>query len=115
MYTIKFSFEEEHLASITLKKVEPGYTLLELALDNDIALHHNCGGICSCTTCHVYIEKGMEQIAVMSKRENDFIGRAVNPKRNSRLGCQSLLAEGKGTIEVIIPDQKKIKDRRYDV
>ena len=38
-------------------------------------------------------------------KEEDFIDRAVNPRLNSRLGCQSLLNEGGGEIEVMLPDQ----------
>jgi 2Fe-2S ferredoxin len=105
MYTIKFSFEQKDAGPVTLKKAEPGQTLLELALENNIDIHHDCGGICHCTTCHLYIEKGMEHIRQISTREKDFLGRTVNPKPESRLGCQSVLKEGKGVVEVVIPDQ----------
>lgn len=105
MYSIRFNFEQKDLQPLTLENVEAGQSLLEVALKNDIELHHNCGGVCACTTCHLYVEKGMEHIDELSDREEDFIDRAVSPKLNSRLGCQSLLLEGTGDIEVIIPDQ----------
>lgn len=105
MYKIKFNFEEKGQGAITLENVAAGQSLLEIALSNDIELHHNCGGVCACTTCHLYIEKGMEHIDELSDREEDFIDRAVNPKLNSRLGCQSLLLDGDGEIEVTLPDQ----------
>ena len=105
MYTVKFNFEQKGVESILLEKVEAGQTLLELALKNDIELHHNCGGVCACTTCHLYIESGMEFVDEISDREEDFIDRAVNPRLNSRLGCQSLLLEGSGLLEVKLPDQ----------
>ena len=105
MYTVKFNFEQKDLEPITLENVEDGQSLLELALKNDIELHHNCGGVCACTTCHLYVENGMEYLEELSDREEDFIDRAVNPHLNSRLGCQSLLNEGGGLIEVTIPDQ----------
>jgi 2Fe-2S ferredoxin len=105
MYTIRFNFEQKDLGPQTFENVKAGQTLLELALKNDIELHHNCGGVCACTTCHLYIEKGMEFIDEITDKEEDFIDRAVNPRLNSRLGCQSLLMEGKGEIEVLIPDQ----------
>lgn len=107
MYTVRIKFEEKRIAPITLENVEPGQSLLELALKNDIELHHNCGGVCACTTCHLYIEKGMEYIDELTDREEDFIDRAMNPKLNSRLGCQSLLNEGEGEIEVTLPDQSQ--------
>jgi 2Fe-2S ferredoxin len=105
MYTVKFNFEQKGLEPATIENVEAGLTLLEVALMNDIDLHHNCGGVCACTTCHLYIEKGMEFVEEISDREEDFIDRAANPRLNSRLGCQSLLNEGEGTIEVTLPDQ----------
>ena len=105
MYTINFKFEQKGLEPVTLNNIESGQTLLEIALKNDIELHHNCGGVCACTTCHLYIEDGMDSIDELSDREEDFIDRAVNPTLNSRLGCQSLLLEGGGVIEVTLPDQ----------
>ncbi len=105
MYTITFNFEQKDLQPVTFEKVEEGQTLLEIALKNDIELHHNCGGVCACTTCHLYVEEGMDYLEELSDREEDFIDRAVNPRLNSRLGCQSLLNKGEGDIVVTIPDQ----------
>jgi 2Fe-2S ferredoxin len=105
MYTIKFNFEQKDLAPVVLSNIESGQSLLEIALKNDIELHHNCGGVCACTTCHLYVEKGLEHIDELSDREEDFIDRAINPRLNSRLGCQSLLLDGSGEIEVTLPDQ----------
>ncbi len=79
--------------------------MLEVALKNDIELHHNCGGVCACSTCHVYVHKGEDSLEELSDKEEDFIDRAVNPRINSRLGCQCLLLEGDGEIEVTLPDQ----------
>ena len=105
MYTVKIKFEQKGLEPVILENIEAGQTLLEIALKNDIELHHNCGGVCACTTCHLYIEKGMDYIDEITDKEEDFIDRAVNPRLNSRLGCQSLLNEGGGEIEVMLPDQ----------
>lgn len=105
MYTIKFKFEQKGLEPRTLENVAAGQSLLEIALENNIELHHNCGGVCACTTCHLYVEKGMDFIEELSDREEDFIDRAMNPRLNSRLGCQSVLNDGNGEIEVTIPDQ----------
>lgn len=85
--------------------MESGQSLLEIALKNDIELHHNCGGVCACSTCHLYVEKGDSCLEELSDREEDFIDRAVNPRLNSRLGCQCVLLDGNGEIEVTLPDQ----------
>jgi 2Fe-2S ferredoxin len=105
MYTIKFRFEEKGREPITLTNIEPDQSLLEVALLNDIELHHNCGGVCACSTCHVYINKGEDYLEELSDKEEDFIDRAVNPRINSRLGCQCVLLDGDGEVEVTLPDQ----------
>jgi 2Fe-2S ferredoxin len=105
MYTIKFNFEQKGLSPITLENVEPGMSILEIALEHDIDLHHNCGMVCACSTCHLYVEKGGDYLPELTDREEDFIDRAVNPRINSRLGCQCVLEDGDGLIEVTLPDQ----------
>lgn len=79
MYTIKFNFEQKGLEAITLHNVEAGQSLLEVALGNDIELHHNCGGVCARSTCHLYVEKGADFLEELNDKEEDFIDRAVNP------------------------------------
>jgi 2Fe-2S ferredoxin len=105
MYTIKFNFEQAGMQPITLQNIEEGQSVLEVALKHNIELHHNCGGVCACSTCHVYVNKGEDFLEELSDKEEDFIDRAVNPRLNSRLGCQCLLLEGDGDVEVTLPDQ----------
>ena len=105
MYTITFKFEQKGLAPVTISQVDPEQSILEVALKNDIELHHNCGGVCACSTCHLYVESGESLIEELSDREEDFIDRAINPRLNSRLGCQCVLQEGDGEVVVTLPDQ----------
>lgn len=105
MYTIHFKFEQKGLEPVTISNVQPDQSLLEVALDNDIDLHHNCGGVCACSTCHLYVDSGEEFLAELSDKEEDFIDRAVNPRLNSRLGCQCVLQHGEGEVVVTLPDQ----------
>jgi len=105
MYTIKINFEQPGLAPVTLKNIEAGQSILEVCLKNDIELHHNCGGVCACSTCHLYVNKGESFLEELSDKEEDFIDRAVNPRLISRLGCQCLLLEDGDEVEVTLPDQ----------
>ena len=105
MYQIKVNFEQKSLEPQTIETNAIGDSLLEILLDNNIDLHHNCGAVCACSTCHLYIEKGENFVEELSDKEEDFIDRAVNPRINSRLGCQCVLQKGSGTIEVTLPDQ----------
>ena len=105
MYSIKVNFEQKGLESITLNNIKPGDSLLEILLDHEIELHHNCGAVCACSTCHIYVNKGIDFMDELSDKEEDFIDRAVNPRIESRLGCQCVLQEDKGEIEITLPDQ----------
>ena len=105
MYTIRINFEEKGLEPVTLTGIAPDQSLLEVCLDNDIELHHNCGAVCACSTCHIYVDKGGDFLEELSDREEDFIDRAVNPRINSRLGCQCVLQNGEGVVEITLPDQ----------
>lgn len=105
MYTIKINFEQKGMQAVALENIHPDQSLLEVLLDNHIELHHNCGAVCACSTCHLYVDKGMEQIEDISDREEDFIDRAVNPRITSRLGCQCVLLQGEGEIQITLPDQ----------
>ena len=108
MATIKFTFEDKSIKPVTVENVEEGYSILEIAEENDVHLNHNCGGVCACSTCHVYIEDGEDYLEEISDKEEDFIDRAINPRLESRLGCQCVILEDEAVVEVQIPDQSKI-------
>ena len=101
---VLFRFEEDSDKEVVVE-VGDGDTILDAALDNDLHLNHNCGAVCACSTCHVYIDKGMNDLPEISDKEEDFIDRAENPKINSRLACQCIVSSN---IEVTIPDQSSI-------
>ena len=105
MYNITFKFEQKGLVPISINNVAAGQSILEVALKNDIELHHNCGGVCACSTCHLYVENGEGFLEELSDKEEDFIDRAINPRLNSRLGCQCILHAGQGNVIVTLPDQ----------
>src|SRR5262249_40130722 len=49
---------------------KPG-SLLDIALHNNIRLEHNCGGNCACTTCHVIVKEGEENLSPIESDEED--------------------------------------------
>ena len=109
MYTITFKFEQKGLEPVTLENIQGDQSILEVALDNNITLHHNCGMVCACSTCHIYLENGENFVPEISDKEEDFIDRARNPRLNSRLGCQCILDPRRGgMLEVTVPDQSLI-------
>lgn len=104
IYTLKINFEEKGKESISLP-IATGESVLDVCLDHGIDLQHNCGGVCGCSTCHIYVNKGVDNVKEISDKEEDFIDRAVRPRINSRLGCQCEVIDS--DIEVTIPDQSE--------
>lgn len=107
LHTITVNFEEADHETVVIKG-EPDDSILEAVLKNDIHLNHNCGGVCACTTCHVYVDKGEDLLEEISDKEEDYIDRAINPRLESRLACQCILLDEVGNIEITIPDQSRI-------
>lgn len=109
MYNLHIKFEQAGLEPIIIKDIQGGQSILEVLLDNNIELHHNCGMVCACSTCHLYLEEGEDYVPEITDREEDFIDRARSPHINSRLGCQCLLdRKQSGDIHITIPDQSLI-------
>ena len=78
---------------------KPG-SLLDIALANGIELEHNCGGSCACTTCHVIVREGAENLSEMAEDEEDRLDTAEGLTLHSRLGCQAVV---RGDVVVEIP------------
>lgn len=108
MAKVKFTFEDKDIQPVLVEQAEEGYSILEIAEDNGVHLNHNCGGVCACSTCHVYVEKGEDALEEISDKEEDFIDRAINPRLESRLGCQCVILAEDAEIEIQIPDQARI-------
>lgn len=108
MARIIFRFEDKNIPEKIVEKAESGYSILEITEDHDIHLNHNCGGVCACSTCHIYVNSGAEKLEEISDKEEDFIDRAINPKLESRLACQCIILTDDAEIEVTIPNQSGI-------
>ena len=108
MATVTFQFEDTRIPSKTVAGDFLDMSILELTEEYDVHLNHNCGGVCACSTCHIYIDKGEEFLEEISDKEEDFIDRANNPRIESRLGCQCIILDEDAQITVTIPDQSGI-------
>lgn len=109
MAIVKFTFEDKSIPTQEVKGMV-GDNILDLAEDNGMHINSNCGMVCACSTCHVYIESGEDYLTEISDQEEDFIDRAVSPRIESRLSCQCKLEEDADdmVIEVLVPDQSQI-------
>lgn len=76
----------------------PG-SLLDVALNVGVPLEHVCGGNCACTTCHVVVRSGMQNLSDMGDDEADRLDTAWDLTPHSRLGCQAVV-RGDVTCEI---------------
>ena len=70
-------------------------TLLRAGID----LEHACGGVCACSTCHVYVRQGIRSCGDASEEEEDMLDSAPALQPTSRLACQSI---PDGSSEIIV-------------
>lgn len=69
-------------------EVPVGTTILQASQEADMPEGSACGGVCACSTCHVYVQKGAELLSEAEDDEEDILDKAFDVRPNSRLGCQ---------------------------
>ena len=75
-------------------------SFLDVAMNCGIGLEHACGGSCACTTCHLVIKQGMQNLSDMEDNEADRLDTAWDLTTSSRLGCQAII---KGDVVAQFP------------
>ena len=85
-------------------EIEEGETAREAALYNDVpGIDGDCGGVCACATCHVYVERNPEgAVSVMGEDEDVLLDGSTHRQSESRLSCQIRLTEAHNGLKVII-------------
>jgi ferredoxin len=83
-------------------EIADGQTILEAAKQIGAPEGDRCGGVCACSTCHVYVVKGFDGLSEIEDEEFDILDKAFDVRPSSRLGCQ---ARVHGDIEVEISDE----------
>lgn len=89
-------------------EAEPGMTLMEAAVKNSVrGIAAECGGACSCATCHVYVEEAWrEATGEPEAMEEDMLDFAFDVRPMSRLSCQIRLTEELDGLTVRIPEKQ---------
>jgi ferredoxin, 2Fe-2S len=78
-----------------------GLSLCEALLESDVEIEHACAMSCACTTCHVIVREGFDDLPESSDDEDDLLDMAWGLTSQSRLSCQVQLQEDTDlTIEI---------------
>jgi 2Fe-2S ferredoxin len=81
-------------------EVAAGTTLLDAAEAAGVDLPSNCGGVCACTTCHVWVETGLDTLSEIEDREDDKLQEAAGLSAHSRLACQARIGEADVVVRI---------------
>ncbi|QLI82333.1 ISC system 2Fe-2S type ferredoxin [Chitinibacter fontanus] len=81
-------------------EVEPGTTICDALLANDIEIEHACEKSCACTTCHVLVREGFNSLNEADELEEDQLDKAWGLEACSRLSCQAEVADTDLVVEL---------------
>ncbi|REJ76465.1 MAG: 2Fe-2S ferredoxin [Acidobacteria bacterium] len=88
--------------------VPPGSTVMDGAVDNNVdGIIASCGGSCSCSTCHVYVdEEWIGRTGRAHLAEQDTLEFAIDVRENSRLSCQIEVTDELDGLVVQVVDEQ---------
>jgi 2Fe-2S ferredoxin len=88
--------------------IAEGLSIMEAAIKHNIdGIEADCGGGCSCATCHVYIDNTFtDKTGLPSNAEEDMLDFAFDVRPNSRLSCQVRVTNEMNNIIVHIPNKQ---------
>lgn len=99
---ISFSGEEQAV------EAENGKSVMQTALDNNVrGIIGDCGGACSCATCHVYVDpQWLSKLPPVGDMEEVLLEEVCDPQDNSRLSCQIKITDELDGLVVRLPEKQ---------
>ena len=80
-----------------------GWRVMEVIRDWGLNIKAECGGACTCATCHVYVDEDwLDKLTPPSHEEEDLLYPTPDKKPNSRLSCQILLSDALDGLKVTL-------------
>jgi len=80
--------------------VPPGTILLDAAEQCGAQVGHSCGGVCGCSTCHIWVRKGLDSLSEQTDAEADRLDMGFDVRPYSRLSCQTEVSQEDVTVEI---------------
>lgn len=86
--------------------VAPGGTVMQAAVINGVpGIDADCGGACSCATCHVYVDSDwLDKLEPVNPTEDAMLSLNGDRQANSRLSCQIPVTEALDGLKVTTPE-----------
>jgi 2Fe-2S ferredoxin len=98
----------EHNGTEHEVEVPVGTSIMQAAVSNMVpGIEGDCGGLCACATCHVYIpQEWQDKCGVPEELEQAILDFAYDVEDNSRLSCQIKMSDALDGITIEMPERQ---------
>lgn len=98
----------EHSGKEHVVEAEVGKSVMQNAVENLIpGIVGDCGGACSCATCHGYVDPAWEKkVQPKNEGEEAMLDGALRVESNSRLTCQIVVTADHDGLVVRLPESQ---------
>lgn len=96
-------------------EVPEGTSILDAAEQCGATVGHACGGVCACSTCHVWVRKGLDSLSEQEDAEADRLDMGFDVRAYSRLSCQSLVGSEDVDVEITQESLQAFLDENPDL
>ena len=80
-----------------------GWRVMEIIRDAGLSIKAECGGCCSCATCHVYVDEAwQDKLVEPTDEEMDMLDEAFDIEDTSRLSCQIIMKDEFNGLKVTL-------------
>lgn len=100
MPKIVFLPQQDLCPERVIVEAKPGESILNVALRSGIEIEHACEKSCACTTCHCIVREGFDSLEESGELEDDMLDKAWGLEPESRLSCQTQVADEDLVIEI---------------
>ncbi len=84
-----------------------GMSIMEILRELDNGVEALCGGMCSCATCHSYIDPAWrDRLPPRSPEEDELLSELEHVRDHSRLTCQVRFSEDLDGLALTIAPQE---------
>ena len=81
-------------------EVESGTSILEASEEGGAHVGSACGANLACSTCHVWVHKGLDSLGEIEEEEDDILDKAFDVRPESRLACQACVSDEDVVVEI---------------
>ncbi len=86
---------------------EVGVSVMDTLRELENGVEALCGGMCSCATCHCYIDPAwQDKLPPRSPEEDDLLSELEYLRDNSRLSCQVRFSEDLDGLKLTIAPEE---------